>query len=299
MTLARGFLSEDHAESFAARRQDCNRGSGNQLVCGARTRGGGACQQPPLTGHTRCLRHAGPKAARALRERQIVALAAGRMSPAEFERHELRRSANRLRDAWKRDPWAPGQTIDLGVHEDRFQTESGLARLDQSVAPAVVDWLRWRYRRLQIDRRRDDEWARVVLEEYPRRVRKAGMPPPGYDPSATGSATRVWLVGEARRQSKRSRGDARRRAAATERRPHRVPSPRGAGHSSADESRLALVAYEQRDVLAPLLDLCADEDEQRALVRTLADYLDQPANLDSMHRWIGAVSELRARTAVC
>ena len=68
------------------------------------------------------------------------------------------------------EPWRPGQTIDLGAFEERFLIESGSARLGAAVRvpPAVLDWLRWRYRRLKIDRKRDEEWLRVLREDYPR-----------------------------------------------------------------------------------------------------------------------------------
>lgn len=295
MALARGFLSDKHEAAFSAGRAEHDRRSVVRRVCGARTRGGGNCQQPPLTGHVRCLRHAGPKAANALRERQIADLAAGRISAAEFEQREMRRAANRLREAWKRDPWTPGQTIDLAEHEHQFQVESGVARLGAPVAPAVLDWLRWRYRRLQIDRRRDTEWARVVREDYPRRVRDAGTKPPEFDPRAVGVGKSLWTAAPPPPGSRRARAD----------QPHAPrPSPQAktAKPSYLDdfdvgEADLARVAYEHRDVLGPLLRLCHGVSEQRLVLRALTHYLGRTGDLAALKNWLAVVATLRARGA--
>jgi hypothetical protein len=291
MVLARGFVSSEHASSFAAGRQEHHRGGSARRVCGARTRGRGLCQQPPLAGHNRCIRHAGPKAARELRQRQIGDLAAGRISPVDFERYELRRAANRLRDAWKRNPWLSGATIDLGPHEDRFQIESGLSRLGTTIPPAVLDWLRWRYRRLQIDQQRDAEWSRVVYEEYPRRVRAAGPPPPEYDTGAAGGVISQWTVDAPMPSTKRARADVLRLPPAAE-----TAALRQRAIAPDDEQELVRIAYEQRDVLGPLLGLCRGVIEQRSVIFALKEYLGRPGDLAALKDWLGVVSNLRART---
>ena len=292
MKLTGGFYSDVHAAKFMARAESARRGGPDSRICGARTRSGGVCQQPPLVAHTRCLRHAGPHHARLHRQRQLQAFARGKLPLEAFERFEARRAVNALRNAWRRDPWTPGQTIELGEHEERFQTESGLARLNEPVAPAVLDWLRWRYRRLQVDRRRDIEWARVVREEYPRRVRDAGPAPAEYDSTAQGVSSPRWTAGAPSSRSKRLRDDA----------PHLPPAAaRAAGKSSSvddiDVSKevLARVAYQQRDVLAPLLSLCAGPREQGMLIRELAIYLDRPTDLAAVQSWTSLVSMLRGR----
>ncbi len=215
------------------------------------------------------------------------------MSSEAFARMEARRTLNALRNAWRRDPWMLGRTIDLGEHEARFLTESGLACQFAPVAPAVLDWLRWRYRRLQVDHRRDGEWARVVSEEYPRRVRDAGPPPAGHDPSAGALDRSVWTARTPATGSKRLRSD-----------PTRVLSPEPAAHTvkpspfddiEVSESRLAQVAYEHRDILGPLLGLCHGMSEQRLVIRELAIYLHSPTDLAAMRRWTSLVSTLRAR----
>jgi len=287
--LLQGFGSEEHEAQFRIGRHEHNRGGAARRVCGAMTRGGAPCRQPPLSGHGRCLRHAGPKAARELRRRQIADLSAGRMRPEEFERHELRRAANRLRDQWKRDPWTQGQTLDLAEHEERFRTVSGLARLDTPVPPAVLDWLRWRYRRLQIDSRRDEVWAGVVFEEFPRRVRAAGPPPPTFDPSQLGASQSLWRAEVPPVGSRRNRADGPRVVAGGP-----VPVER-ASEEEHDPSALAIVAYEQRDVLAPLLELCGSALEQKAVVGALKTYLDRPGDPAAMRRWLDTVSALRSR----
>lgn len=293
MKLIGGFHSDEQRANFFAAGESVRRGAPNARICGARTKGGGVCRQTPLKGAARCLRHAGPYHARLHRQRQLKAFAQGKLSLEDFERFETRRAVNALRSAWRRDPWTPGETIDLGEHEDRFQLESGLASLSVPIAPAVLDWLRWRYRRLQIDRRRDSEWARVVREDYPRRLRDAGSPPPEFDPGAVGSVKPRWSAVPPRPRSKRLRDD----------QPHAPPltgQPQAMQPSPFDEvevsdEQLARVAYDQRDVLAPLLGLCAGTREQRILIRELAIYLDRPTDLAAMRSWTAMVSTLRER----
>ncbi len=293
MKLAGGFYSDVHAARFMARAANVRRGGDHSRICGARTRSGGACQQPPLAGATRCLRHAGPHHARHHRQQQLQAFAEGRLSNEAFARVEARRAANALRNAWRRDPWTPGRTIDLGEHEARFLTESGLARQSAPVAPAVLDFMRWRYRRLQVDHRRDGEWARVVNEEYPRRVRDAGPPPAGHDPGACAVAKPVWTARTPATGSKRLRSDSTRVSSPEPAAQTIQPSP--FDDTEVSESRLAQVAYEQRDVLAPLLSFCTGTREQRFLIRELAIYLDRPTDLAAVRSWTSLVSMLRAR----
>lgn len=158
----RGFQSSDHARKFDAGRALVCRGGQLQAICGARTRSGAPCQSAPLKGHWRCLRHAGPKAARQLRDRQLRALALGKLSIAAFARLEARREANRLRRLWKRDPWVAGATVDLGGHEPAFAEAIG-PRLS-AFPPALSDWLRWKYRRFQLDTRDEQRWSAAVSE---------------------------------------------------------------------------------------------------------------------------------------
>ena len=61
------------------------------------------------------------------------------------------------------------------------------------------------------------------------------------------------------------------------------------------EEVLARVAYQQRDVLAPLLSFCAGPREQRMLIRELAIYLDRPTDLAAVRSWTARVTALRAR----
>ncbi len=289
MAIYPGLHSDLQRERFLAAAREVRRGGARSKICGARTRGGGTCGQPPLVGGTRCLRHGGPHAARAHRQRQLEAVAKGKLSHEDFARHEARRAVNALRNGWRRHPWTPGQTIDLGEHEDRFQTLSGLARLDTPVAPSVLDWLRWKYRRLQVDRRRDDEWARVVFDEYPRRVRDAGPPPPTYDPSQPGLSRPMWTAEPPPHWSRRNRADGPREAAGD---PVPVIRPAEEEH---DPAALAMVAYEQREVLTPLLELCGTAREQKSVIVTLKSYLDRPGDPAAMRRWLDTVSALRSR----
>lgn len=292
MRLTGGFYSDEHAARFMSRAEATRRGGVDSQICGARTRTGGRCGQPPLAGGRRCLRHAGPHHARQHRQRQLRAFAEGRLPAEAFARMETRRAANALRNAWRRDPWTPGQTIDLGEHEQRFLIETGIARLGAPVAPAVLDWLRWRYRRLQVDRRRDEEWWRIVRDEYPRRVRDAGDPAPNYDPPVSGFGQPRWTASPPSARSKRLRDDAPHAPALFR---QAIVKPSYLDEIEISETDLARVAYEQRDVLAPLLSLCTGTREQRMLIRELAIYLDRPTDLAAVRRWTALVTTLRAR----
>jgi hypothetical protein len=211
----------------------------------------------------------------------------------EFAHAEAKRAVNRLRWEWKKDPWREGETIDLGSQEERFQLESGITRLEQPIAPAIVDWLRWRYRRLQIDRRRDEEWTRTLREEYPRRVREAGPPPAarsGVASSAVSSGA-LWRADHVPVSSKRRRLDEPR--ARIEPQLRRLPMRNVSG--DGDKNALALVAAQHRDVLAPLFARCRDEQEQRTLVIALHEYLLAPESAKAATFWRSAVTELWRR----
>lgn len=169
-----GFKSATQAENFHAAARLHRRGGPLAPVCGARTRTGAACTQLPLEGGARCLKHAGPDAARRFREGQLEGLRTGRVSPDVFARAEARRARNALLDGWKRNPSLPGATIDLAADEGRFRdAASALAVSVDGLLPAVRDWLAWRWRRTQADRRNDAAWVRAVQIDLPRRVADA------------------------------------------------------------------------------------------------------------------------------
>lgn len=160
-----GVRSAAHSERFHAAAKLVRRGGPLAAVCGARTRSGSACTQEPLAGGVRCLRHGGPKAAAAHRERQLAGLRTGRVTPELFARAEARRARNRLLDLWKRNPSVPGITIDLGADEGRFQDALDAYGVRSGTdLPAVMDWLRWRFRRCMIDRADAAAWTRAVRD---------------------------------------------------------------------------------------------------------------------------------------
>ncbi len=132
------------------------------------------------------------------------------MSAEEWNRAEARRAANRLGDQWKKKPWLPGSTIDLGELECAFR--DALGGLDvETLPPALVDWLRWRCRRTQIDRQNGAAWRKALAQGLPRRVAEAG--PRTADASGRDakpySKPRTWRVetSEQRSPSKRALPD--------------------------------------------------------------------------------------------
>jgi hypothetical protein len=173
----------------------------------------------------------------------------------------------------------------------RFRSVSGVARLGTRIAPAVLDWLRWKYRRLQIDRRRDDEWLRVLREDYPRRVRDAGAPPTQVGGEG-GPSRPLWVAERAPTTSKRQRLDARRDVLQPQPRPLQE---RDVPEQERDSNALALMVAEHRGTLAPLLDKCRSENEQRTLIVALWDYLAAPTDAGTGVRWRDVVTELMSR----
>jgi hypothetical protein len=235
------------------------------------------------------MKHCGPHAARAFRDRQLEYMKRGKITPAEFAAHEARRTANRLRENWKKNPWLAGSTIDLGGHEWAFQEETGLAHRREPLPPAVLDWLRWKYRRHQIDGRQDEAWSRVLHQELPVRVRDAG--PPSEDDLAAleqQTATAVlWSVGEPEGFSKRQNLDPpkMKKPKPTAKLP-RVPKT-SAGE--ADPGRMAAVCAEHHVLLNKLFWNCRSEAEKQTVMLALYAYVTEPDNAAHMRRWFDTV----------
>lgn len=166
-----GFKSLTQRENFLAASTLFGRGGDMSKQCGARTRNGALCTQLPIAeGKGRCLRHAGPNAAKAHRETQMRQLATGKTSPEAFARAEARRARNALEWAWTRDPRLPGQTIDLGDAEGAFQDAARALGVDVgALYPAQADWLRWKWQRYQRDRQDAAAWQKAVRVDLPRR----------------------------------------------------------------------------------------------------------------------------------
>lgn len=275
------FVDDKHRQAFIEARKTTLRGGGGEAICGARTRTGGACRQPPLKGHIRCLRHAGPKAANLRYERLLRAFARGKVSFEELTRAQRRRAANRTRDLWKRDPWVNGTTIDLGPHEEAFQIEIGEpARRGRVIAPAVLDWLRWRYRRLQIDRRNDASWSQVVSSEMQRRICAAGPQPHDYDPAPPCDPEPVWRV-EGKPSWRRQRLDQPR---SKRDKPRAVPVRPVAAFD--DPQDMSLLYVQHRDILAPIFARCSSDEERRGVLSLLKKVIDDPDDLKARQRWM-------------
>ncbi len=215
---------------------------------------------------------------------------AGKISYADFARSEAKRGANRLRDQWKKDPWVHGRTIDLLEHEMAFQGELLHWNGSRRLAPAIMDWLRWKFRRLQIDRAQNEAWALLLRDELPRRARDAGDPPPEWTEQAeVGPST--WQFGAERAKGKRVRADGRKvkRGAAD-------PLPTVSKDETFDPLEVAKIVNDCRDVLTPLLDLCQTEKERSSLVAALVQYSRAPEQDHKAHeRWLLAVATLRSR----
>jgi hypothetical protein len=294
------FVSPDHLVRFRHNGVHHERGSLGTAICGARLRTGAPCPNPPIReGKGRCLSHAGPKAARAFRERQKRAVEAGSISAEEWNRAEARRAANRQGDQWKKNPWLHGSTIDLGGHEVAFRDAMGARDVD-ALPPAVADWLRWRYRRTQIDRQGGGAWLQALRMDLPRRVADAGPRPveaPGREPMP-GCQPRTWVA------DADAAGGASRRAL-----PDRPCAPkvrRGKGYARPGRPRaqpadaeefegLMRVYREHAGVLEPIMAAAQGEARQLAVLRTLPDYLARPGDVGACQRWLALVGAARVR----
>jgi len=304
-----GFHSDEHPQRFLRASLATRFGGAGRQICGARSRAGGVCTRVPIReGKGRCLKHAGPHAARLHRERQRQDFLAGKISADEWRRAEARRAANRLGELWKKNPWAPGRTIDLGHAEGALRDELSERGLDvDAIAPAVADWLRWKYRRLVLDARRagraGSRWEAVLADELPHRVRKAGTRPLGLCDGAGGPQGRDAMSGPLAPGCALWRADGVQDAASKRFRPDRPKAPpvvrtKGYGRRGrprtgpADDDEMAALMALYRDhmaVLAPMLERCPTDAHRVMVLRALRDHLNVPQDRTAHVRWQDAV----------
>ncbi|MGR3615115.1 MAG: hypothetical protein ACU0BB_03635, partial [Paracoccaceae bacterium] len=218
---------------------------------------------------------------------------AGQVTAEEWNRAEARRAANRLGDAWKKDPWISGRTIDLGENEEAFVEAMGGIDM-AALAPAVADWLRWKYQRLQIDTLNGAAWMDVRLNKLPARVERAGERPGSAVHRAieVGDPRGVWQPskGLPATPSRRSLPDhprapkpVRRDTIARAGRPRIRPV-------SVDEQKELLDLYREHvGVLRPIMDTTIGETKQWAVLRTLRAYLDEPQDSGAHQRCFALV----------
>jgi hypothetical protein len=294
-----GFRSPEHEAAFVSASWQTRRNGANAPACGARTRTGAACQNIPIReGKGRCLRHAGPKAALEHREKTYQKFVAGKISVADWSRAEARRSANRLGWEWKRNPWVPGKTIDLGPEEARLRSDLRTRGVDaDTLPPAVADWLRWRFRRTQIDRWDERAWVRSLTDGLPTRLSLAYMRSEGGNLPEIGAharAARTWTADAAGAASKRRQND-KPRAPKVQRgkgylrpgRPATLPA------SDLEMDQLMGLYREHRAIVAPMMEACPQEGDRIAVLRTLRDFVADPSNKIACESWVALVRKLR------
>ncbi|MBM1174368.1 hypothetical protein ACFSM9_09795 [Microvirga arabica] len=282
-------MNEEHQAAFEAARADHRRGGSLANNCGAKTRGGAACKLPPLKGHSRCLRHAGPKAARQHREYQLKQVALGRLELAIFEAAEQRRAANRQRWLWKKlGPWESGSTISLGVHEDGF-TEAlrAMGYRADSLPPGIADAFRWKYRRFMVDRSQPAEWRKVVegLDDH---IRAAGESPENF--IGEGHCTPSF-------RTPHGLSPFSRRRILNPRRSEFAPLPK-AGHVNhealpmEDPYDLNSILIRHRAELTPVLSRCETAEDRLRVAASYKRILAEPADLQARRDWMALLQEL-------
>ena len=107
--LVGGFRDARRAAAFHAGRHRYW-AAGGPPRCGAVRKDGGTCRATVRRAGMRCPAHMGPDAAR-VRLRRRLGKRATDLTPEQFHRLLVRVAANRLRVAWRRDPWTPGLTL--------------------------------------------------------------------------------------------------------------------------------------------------------------------------------------------
>jgi hypothetical protein len=207
---------------------------------------------------------------------------AGKIGHAEFALSEAKRAANRLRDQWKKDPWLHGRTIDLGEHEMAFQGELYHWSGSRLLAPAIMDWLRWKFRRLQIDRLQNEAWALLLRDELPRRIRLAGDEPPAGWTEQRPVEPAAWEASGVPVASKRIRRD----IARVRREPQPQALPTLSPLAEIDADVIAKIVSDCREVLAPLLARCVTDDERSGLVAALVQYVQEPHSASRRADWV-------------
>jgi hypothetical protein len=207
-----GFIDDNHRIAFEAARERVRRGGPEALCCGARLRSGGLCGHPPVSGSKRCRLHCGPVVSRQLRDIEIEQLARGELAHEDFAARDARRAANRTRDRWKRDPWQPGQTLDLGPHEECFVTAMIFAgHRPERLAPAVLDACRWKWRRFMVDRRNEAAWQAWCSSDLHVRIEGAGPATEGWVPGGVACMVPAFkVIGKPKMGSKRLASDRQR-----------------------------------------------------------------------------------------
>jgi hypothetical protein len=290
--LAPGFKSEAHRAAFEEARSRVQFGGANQECCGARTRRGGLCRAVPIAGSKRCLLHCGPVAARAYRERQFEAMGRGEMPFEAWQRAERRRTANRIKDVWKRAPWAPGATIDLGQYEGRFQDDLAAVGVRATeLAPSVLDAARWRWRRTRLDRDRPEVWHGWVTIQLRKRINDAGRPAGSDDGSPVASAAVQALFQVSRRPtgySKRTRLDVPNVTAA----PRRATPARPPDIDEAHAEARALILVEHAALIRTVLGPFATPTTRLEAAERLRRMQEAPDNAALLDEWHGFVQRL-------
>jgi len=309
--MHKGIRNEEHAAALAAARVLVQRGGPAAAVCDARTRTGAACQQPPVReGKGRCLGHAGPHAARLYRERQRKAFMSGRISAEVWNRAEARRQVNRQGWAWKKNPWLPGRTIGLGAAEVDLRDDLAGHGLDvDALAPAVADWLRWRYRRTQIDRRDDGAWLRAIMDTLPERIAKAGACPArtaaeeaGRRPKRGVDTTHwrplPWAAdmdgAKPSAASKRALPDMPRAPCVLRGKGYLRPGRPRTQAAGRDELAALMEVYRANvGLAAPMLVQCATDGDRLAVLRALREFIGKPDDRRAREAWLVMVQRFR------
>ncbi len=285
----RGFRDDAHREKFEAARERAGLGGVDRECCGARLRTGGFCALPVVSGFPRCRKHGGPAQARVVRQRQVEALAKGELSPADFERFEKRRAANRLTYRWRANPWLPGATIDLAEHEGRFRDELAAMgfRLNQ-VPPAVLDKARWKFRRTVLDRGRLAGWTDFLAGQLQELIDGAGPAPPPVDGVQLVERP-AFVVAPIMPGSKRRLADARRGAA-----PPRIgPVPKAAPLALSEREAAGRALWEHRGALSGVLAFARSDDDRLAIGAAFLRLQAKPGDPDETQRWTDLVRSLR------
>lgn len=247
--------------------------------------------------------HAGPHAANLHRQRVWRQVQSGKVSFAEWEERERRRDASRIKRLWKADPWLAGSTIDLGEHEGTFRNELSALGYDLfDMPPSILDWLRWAFRRTQIDRNEQVRWREALERELPDRLRLVSPRPAHQETEHAANeltgAHPVWRTAnvEDNPRGKRRRSGRQYRFDPVQDVQHQSPRP-GRQHNTQpgeDEITNLYRHYrESRETLWPILENCTEEHEKLRVLRAWRDRVERPESQAALKHWIGIVAKYR------
>jgi hypothetical protein len=248
-----------------------------------------------VKGFDRCRHHIGGADAKRFRQLKQKRFEQGKLTPQQMRNYAARRARNRLNAIWRRDPWVPGQTIDLGEHEADFRLELAYSGCDISeLAPALADKARWKWRRFRLDGQSADKWHEFVSRDLPQQITKAGPRPADYDarlPAVNIEPVKAAPAGPSSRRRNSDRPRRQKPAGISAKRQR--GRPRKALSLQLDEQTTAQLIAQNAE-LRTALAMSKSDDEARKTIAAFHGLLLAPGDAVAAIEWQRRLIALRA-----